>query len=199
MTTTDKLADALRAILPLAERDVGELCDLVRDDDSEAEANAASEYLWAARRALASYDAQQAPTWSEEDATTASSEGWCVSDTSDGFAEIQRIDETEVFGEDAQAIAHVYWMAGTGSEVHKRAITYTLRDGNTWPYTQASIDARAKRSAHIRLCVNAHDGLVSALQSCQRVLDDNGGTTPQQWIDAEAAARDALAAAGVTP
>lgn len=47
--------------------------------------------------------------------------------------------------------------------------------------------------------VNAHDGLVSALQSCQRVLDDNGGTTPQQWIDAEAAARAALAQAEVTP
>ena len=115
-----------------------------------------------AREALAAYDAQQA--WSEQDASAASVEGWCVSDTSDGFAEIQRIDETEVFGEDAQAIAHVYWMAGTGSEVHKRAIAYTLRDGNTWPYTQASIAARAERSAHIRLCVNAHDALVSALQ-----------------------------------
>lgn len=46
--------------------------------------------------------------------------------------------------------------------------------------------------------VNAYDALVSALQACQRVLDDNGGTTPQQWIDAEAAARAALAAAGVS-
>ena len=100
-----------------------------------------------AREALAAYDAQQAPTWSEQDATTASAEGWCVSDTSDGFAEIQRIDETEVFSEDAQAITHVYWMAGTGSEVHKRAIAYTLRDGNTWPYTQASISARAALEA----------------------------------------------------
>lgn len=51
--------------------------------------------------------------------------------------------------------------------------------------------------AHAQMCVNAHDGLVAALQACQRVLDDNGGTTPQQWIDAEAAARDALSAAGV--
>ena len=65
MTTTEqRLADALRAVLPFAERDVGELCDLVRDDDSEAEANAASEYLWAARQALAAYDA-----WPERMAT----------------------------------------------------------------------------------------------------------------------------------
>lgn len=52
--------------------------------------------------------------------------------------------------------------------------------------------------AHAQMCVNAHDALVSALQACQRVLDDNGGTTPQQWIDAEAAARATLAAAGVS-
>ena len=58
--TTEQLADALRAVLPFAERDVGELLDLVRDDDSEAEADTASESLWAARNALASYDAQQA-------------------------------------------------------------------------------------------------------------------------------------------
>lgn len=61
MTTTEqRLADALRAILPFAERDVGELLDLVRDDDSETEASEASEALWAARAALAAYDAHQA-------------------------------------------------------------------------------------------------------------------------------------------
>ena len=59
-TITEQLADALRAVLPFAERDVGELLDLVRDDDSEAEADTASESIWAARNALASYDAQQA-------------------------------------------------------------------------------------------------------------------------------------------
>lgn len=64
-TTEQRLADALSAVLPLAERDVGELLDLVRDDDSEAEANTASESIWAARNALAAYDAQQAqaPLW----------------------------------------------------------------------------------------------------------------------------------------
>ena len=59
-TITEQLADALRAVLPFAERDVGELLDLVRDDDSEAEADTASESIWAARNALAAYDAQQA-------------------------------------------------------------------------------------------------------------------------------------------
>ena len=59
-TITEQLADALRAVLPFAERDVGELLDLVRDDDSEAEADTASESIWAARNALASYEAQQA-------------------------------------------------------------------------------------------------------------------------------------------
>ena len=59
-TITEQLADALSAVLPFAERDVGELLDLVRDDDSEAEADTASESIWAARNALAAYDAQQA-------------------------------------------------------------------------------------------------------------------------------------------
>lgn len=61
-TVTEQLADALRAVLPFAERDVGELLDLVRDDDSEAEADTASESIWAARNALSAYDAQQAET-----------------------------------------------------------------------------------------------------------------------------------------
>ena len=59
-TITEQLADALRAVLPFAERDVGELLDLVRDDDSEAEEDTASESIGAARNALASYEAQQA-------------------------------------------------------------------------------------------------------------------------------------------
>ncbi len=58
-TVTEQLADALRAVLPFAERDVGELLDLVRDDDSEAEADTASESIWAARNALAAYDVAQ--------------------------------------------------------------------------------------------------------------------------------------------
>lgn len=60
MTTTDKLADALRAILPFAERDVGELAYLACDDDSEDEAMDANADVERAREALAAYDAQQA-------------------------------------------------------------------------------------------------------------------------------------------
>jgi hypothetical protein len=35
--------------------------------------------------------------------------------------------------------------------------------------------------------------LADALRNCQRVLDDKGNTTPEDWIAAEAAAREALA------
>ncbi len=87
----------------------------------------------------------------------------------------------ELFGEDESpdADAHGYALQSNGTRIC---------DG-----------LEEDHARRIVQCVNAHDALVSALQSCQRVLDDNGGTTPQQWIDAEAAARDALAAAGVTP
>lgn len=61
MTTTEqRLADALRAVLPFAERDVGELADLACDDDSEDEAMDANADVERAREALAAYDAQQA-------------------------------------------------------------------------------------------------------------------------------------------
>lgn len=181
MTTTEqRLADALRRI-DAAERE-GRAFTLAERDSI--------------RDALAAYDAQQA--WSEKDADAAASEGWIVSRTSDGFDEIQKADDADVFTEDAQAIAHVYWMAGTGSEMHKRAIAYTLRPGNAWPYTQASIAARAKRCAHARMCIDAHDGLVSALQgvlSCgERYRPDMG----RDWNHAiYGDALDALAAAGV--
>lgn len=57
-TITDKLADALRAILPFAERDVGELAHLACDTDSEDEAMAANADVKRAREALATYDAR---------------------------------------------------------------------------------------------------------------------------------------------
>lgn len=65
MTTEQRLADALRAILPFAERDVGELADLACDTDSEDEAMAANADVERARQTLAAYDAQQAqaPLW----------------------------------------------------------------------------------------------------------------------------------------
>ena len=75
---------------------------------------------------------------------------------------------------------------------------WSANAGSVWDHTGKWVaDCNREHAARIVQCVNAHDGLVSALQACQRVLDDNGGTTPQQWIDAEAAAREALAQAGV--
>lgn len=59
MTTTEqRLADALRAVLPFAERDVGELADLACDTDSEDEAVAANADVERARQTLATYDAR---------------------------------------------------------------------------------------------------------------------------------------------
>ena len=75
---------------------------------------------------------------------------------------------------------------------------WSANAGSVWDHTGKWVaDCNREHAARIVQCVNAHDALVSALQACQRVLDDNGGTTPQQWIDAEAAARATLAQAGV--
>ena len=68
--------------------------------------------------------------FTKEDEKQMYDEGWCVSNTNLGFYEIQRIDELEKFDSDAAAIAHIYWMAGTGSVLHKKAIEFTLREGN---------------------------------------------------------------------
>ena len=74
---------------------------------------------------------------------------------------------------------------------------WSANAGSVWDHTGKWVaDCNSENAARIVACVNAHNALVSALQACQRVLDDNGGTTPQQWIDAEAAARAALAQAG---
>lgn len=163
MTTTEqRLADALRAILPFAERDVGELADLACDDDSEDEAMAANADVERAREALAAYDARQ------------------VAAPSDGTY----TDGPWRMDSDGMTILPPSSDAG--------GIICRMNVGRDWLRPEAKGNA-----ARIVQCVNAHDVLVAALQACQRVLDDNGGTTPQQWIDAEAAARDALAAAGV--
>lgn len=192
MTTTEqRLADALRTI--------DEHCQTGLNSSVYSHWSAALEdAMRVSREALAAYDAQRAATWTEDDDSVATSEGWLVSRTSDGFHEIQKVDDADVFTEDTQAIAHVYWMAGTGSEVHKRAIAYTLRDGNEWTYTQASIASRAKRCEHIRMCVNAHDTLVSALRT---ILADKGSASFNDDLEAYDAAiqtaSDALAQAGV--
>lgn len=71
MTTTEqRLADALRAILPFAERDVGELAYLACDDESEDEAMDANADVERAREALAAYDAQASRLPTEYRVTT---------------------------------------------------------------------------------------------------------------------------------
>lgn len=73
-------------------------------------------------------------TWTRHDDAAALREGWLISNSSDGCDEIQRHDEAEIFPGDAEAIAHVYWKAGAGSDLHRRAIAHTLREGNRWTY-----------------------------------------------------------------
>lgn len=92
------------------------------------------------------------------------------------------------------------WWRGGDRTCGPNAATFRFirDDSGIVAYVEGSREQAEERAARIVQCVNAHDGLVSALQACQRVLDDNGGTTPQQWIDAEAAARAALASTGVS-
>jgi hypothetical protein len=65
--------------------------------------------------------------WDGQDEAAANAEGWCVSETSEGYIEIEKLDESEVFGDDSDAIAFVYDMAVRHkSELHRRAIEFTL-------------------------------------------------------------------------
>ena len=82
----------------------------------------------------------KAEDWTHADEAAANTEGWCVSNSSDGCVEIQRLDEAEVFSEDGAAIAHVYWSAGAGSALHQKALAVTLRGSNRWTYTLAAAD-----------------------------------------------------------
>lgn len=170
MTTTEqRLADALRAVLPFAERDVGELCDLVRDDDSEAEANAASEYLWAARRALAAYDAQQA----QAVAGGGWREGGAIGD------ELAILDENS-------AIVACTWQRGQDF------------DGPDEFLNARSARARIVLcvNAHDGLVAALHDCVdrLGVLIECDN--EDHGGAATAD-VDAYNTARASLAAAGV--
>lgn len=72
--------------------------------------------------------------WTLQDEAAAMRDGWYISHSPEGCDEIVRHDDAEIFLSDAEAIAHVYWKAGTGSDLHRRAIAYTLREGNSWDY-----------------------------------------------------------------
>lgn len=64
-------------------------------------------------------------SWTEFDQKRAVSEGWLITNASDGRLEIQRSDEAGAFSNDATAIAHVYWRALEGSPLHRKALDYT--------------------------------------------------------------------------
>lgn len=86
MTTTEqRLADALRAILPFAERDVGELAYLACDDDSEDEAMDANADVERAREALAAYDAQQAQAAGLDEAIMQMGKPWHLSGAAEEY------------------------------------------------------------------------------------------------------------------
>ena len=58
----------------------------------------------------------------------AASEGWCLSECTgssyfpDGWTDLQKIDESEVFVSDWEALAYVCLRAASGSEFHRNAI-----------------------------------------------------------------------------
>lgn len=164
MTTTEqRLADALRAILPFAERDVGELAYLACDDDSEDEAMDANADVERAREALAAYDAQQAATPID----------------SGPFVGGLHI---ELFGDEGTPDPETYG--------------YALQSNGTRICDGLEED-HARRIAQ---CVNAHDGLVSALRTAREAAayQESGEIElpgiGEEWMTA---AHDALAAAGV--
>jgi hypothetical protein len=68
--------------------------------------------------------------WTDEDERAANAEGWCISNDANDADEIQRLDGTGVFDGDPDAIAWVYWKATAGSALHRKALFYTLREGN---------------------------------------------------------------------
>lgn len=74
--------------------------------------------------------AAEQPTWSQDDSTAAQAEGWDVFHVDDAQYEIQKCDEAERFNEDARAVFHVYDKALSGSELHRRALAFVLRDDN---------------------------------------------------------------------
>lgn len=70
--------------------------------------------------------------WTPEDSAAATKEGWDIFESGFGH-EIQRVDEPDgdgsspKFNSDAEAIAHVYWLAHEDSDLHLRAMLYSLQ------------------------------------------------------------------------
>lgn len=60
--------------------------------------------------------------WTVVQVRIAHAEGWCLSERSDGFYEIQKRDETDHFANDQKALDYVRMRARNGGLVHQRAL-----------------------------------------------------------------------------
>jgi hypothetical protein len=66
---------------------------------------------------------------------------------------------------------------------------FIVRDPDGLTFTDADDNAHA-----IAHALNDADSLAQALRACVKVLDDKGGTSPQDWMDAFNTGRELLAA-----
>lgn len=79
------------------------------------------------------YTPSAQPSWTAEDSAQARAEGWDVFHVDGSYHDVQKLDEAEKFGEDAHAVAHVYYMATSGSALHRKALGFVMREGNSCP------------------------------------------------------------------
>lgn len=64
--------------------------------------------------------------WTDEYEAEADSEGWSLFETGTGQSEIQRVDEDDVFGSDAEAVYFVYQSALRHKRHARAAIVLSL-------------------------------------------------------------------------
>lgn len=67
--------------------------------------------------------------WTDADERAANREGWLISNSSEGWMEVQKVDDCPLFATDAEAIAFVYRRAVEGSSLHARALAFTVPNG----------------------------------------------------------------------
>lgn len=75
----------------------------------------------------------QPSAWTEADSASASAEGWGVFHVDGCYYDIQKCDEADVFPEDPAAVWHVFTLATSGSQLHRRALLFVLREDNVCP------------------------------------------------------------------
>lgn len=64
--------------------------------------------------------------FTDDEIAQITAEGWCISNDSSERTDIQRLDDADVFFNDALAVYHVFTKAREGSELHRRALAYTI-------------------------------------------------------------------------